>query len=135
MVSFPARLAISDNTCTHITQQTLLVKGHGVDRHLLGLRCQIKTEEEKKKAYLFTDPSYIQSMSFALSTSNMSPGDHLYGGFAPVVPNGYGINYALGKSKVKLSVSTWISDKETDGYRLKDSIDQTLVELPKKLGL
>ena len=62
--------------------------GQGIDRHLLGLRCQIKDESEREKSTLFTDPEYIQSMYFRLSSSNMSPGTNFYGGFGPVVPEG-----------------------------------------------
>ena len=49
--------------------------GKGTDRHLLGLRCMIKNEEEKQQATLFTDPAYIKSMYFKLSSSKMSPGN------------------------------------------------------------
>lgn len=56
--------------------------GYGCDRHLLGLRMMLK---EGEKASLFTDPAYLQSMNFKLSSSNVSPGDYFYGGFGPVV--------------------------------------------------
>ncbi|KAG5455762.1 MAG: Choline/Carnitine o-acyltransferase-domain-containing protein [Olpidium bornovanus] len=57
--------------------------GKGVDRHLLGLRTRIANEDERATATLFTDPSYAKAMYFKLSTSNMSPGTYLWGGFAP----------------------------------------------------
>ena len=48
--------------------------GKGVDRHLLGLRVQIRNPEEATKATLFTDPAYVKSMYFKLSTSNIGTG-------------------------------------------------------------
>lgn len=50
-------------------------KGQGVDRHLLGLRCMLQSPEESQQASLFTDPYYLKSMWFKLSSSNMSPGN------------------------------------------------------------
>lgn len=44
--------------------------GHGVDRHLLGLRI-MASPEELKQIKLFTDPSYIKGMSFKLSCTNI----------------------------------------------------------------
>ncbi|CAG8763191.1 9064_t:CDS:2, partial [Racocetra fulgida] len=79
-----------------------------------GLRCQIRDEEEKSKATLFKDPSYVQSMSFKLSTSNMSPAFGFHCGFGAVVPDGYGICYAIGKDKLKISISSYKKCKETD---------------------
>ena len=34
--------------------------GMGIDRHMLGLRCMIKPDEQSK-ATMFTDPSYTGS--------------------------------------------------------------------------
>jgi carnitine O-acetyltransferase len=96
--------------------------GKGVDRHLLGLRCQLRNAEEQARATLFTDPAYLASMSFELSTSNMSPGDYLWGGFGAVVKNGYGINYAIGRRHVKFSISAWNECAETDIYTLRQQI-------------
>jgi hypothetical protein len=48
--------------------------GKGIDRHLLGFRALIKNADEQKQATLFTDPAFIKSMYFKLSSSNMSPG-------------------------------------------------------------
>ncbi|KAJ1970809.1 Carnitine O-acetyltransferase mitochondrial, partial [Dimargaris verticillata] len=104
--------------------------GQGVDRHLLGLRCMIENSDEQAKATLFTDPAYVQSMSFRLSTSNLSPGTYFYGGFAPGVPNGYGINYSLGADQIKLSISNWKSTSaETDCQDFKRAITQSLEDL------
>ncbi|KAJ3197413.1 hypothetical protein HK101_003839 [Irineochytrium annulatum] len=105
--------------------------GKGIDRHLLGLRCQIR-DGETPKATLFTDPAYLKSMYFKLSTSNMSPGKYFYGGFGPVVPEGYGINYAIGKNDLKFSISAKRSCKDTDPRKFRETLLRTLEDIPKK---
>jgi carnitine O-acetyltransferase len=103
-------------------------EGRGVDRHLLGLRCMMQGKDAEK-ATLFNDPAYLKSMWFRLSTSNMSPGKYFYGGFGPVVPDGYGINYAIDKDALKLSISSKISCKETNSYRFRETLLRTLKDM------
>ncbi|RSH77156.1 uncharacterized protein EHS24_003790 [Apiotrichum porosum] len=103
--------------------------GQGVDRHLLGLRAQLQSPEEAEKASLFADPAYARSTSFVLSTSNTTPGDKFRGGFAPVVADGYGVNYALDPKDIKIQVSDWVSSKSTDAPRFLDTVVQTLRDI------
>jgi hypothetical protein len=102
--------------------------GKGIDRHMLGLRCMIKPGENEK-ATMFTDSAYLNSMNFKLSTSNMSPGTLFYGGFGPVVSDGYGINYSIGIDSLKLSISNKKSAKTTNGNKLRDIIEKTLKDM------
>lgn len=108
--------------------------GKGVDRHLLGLRSMMQTPEEQKQALIFQDPSYIQSMYFKLSSSNMSPGDNFWGGFGPVVPEGYGINYAIGKENIKFSISSLKSCRETNSTEFRETILRALRDMKKTLS-
>ncbi|ORX86023.1 acyltransferase ChoActase/COT/CPT [Basidiobolus meristosporus CBS 931.73] len=114
---------------SHLEYMGAASSGKGVDRHLLGLRSVIETDAEREKATIFSDPSYIKSMYFKLSTSNMSPGDHFYGGFGPVVPEGYGVNYAIGKNNMKFSISSWRTCKETDSDIFRDTLKKSLNDL------
>ncbi|GBC09236.1 hypothetical protein RclHR1_08700004 [Rhizophagus clarus] len=114
---------------THIEYMISATNGKGVDRHLLGLRCQIQNEEEKSRALIFTDPSYIQSMYFKLSSSNLSPGDYFYGGFGAVVPEGYGINYSIGKEGIKFSICSFKKYNETDSKTLRKTLKNALDDL------
>jgi carnitine O-acetyltransferase len=102
--------------------------GKGIDRHMLGLRCMIKPVEQEK-ATMFADPAYIKTMYFKLSTSNMSPGTYFYGGFGPVVPEGYGINYAIGKDDLKFSISSKKSCPATNSFKFRQQLEQTLIDL------
>ena len=102
--------------------------GKGIDRHMLGMRCMIKPDE-MDKATMFTDPSYLKSMYFKLSTSNMSPGKNFYGGFGPVVPEGYGINYAIDHDDLKFSISSKVSCKGTNSFKFREMLELTLKDL------
>lgn len=114
---------------SHMEYMKSASNGHGVDRHLLGLRCQMTTEEAaSEEAAIYQDPSYWGSQYWLLSTSNTSPGDLAWGGFGAVVPEGYGINYAIGKERVRMSVSSWNSYKDTDSASFRKTIHGVLEE-------
>lgn len=119
---------------SHLEYMMAASAGKGVDRHLLGLRSMMQTPEEQKQALIFQDPSYIQSMYFRLSSSNMSPGDNFWGGFGPVVPEGYGINYAIGKENIKFSISSLKSCAETNSTEFRETILSALKDLRKALS-
>ena len=112
---------------TQIKYTIAATNGKGVDRHLLGLRCMIQLKEEAPG--LFKDPAYIKSMYFKLSSSNVSPGDYLYGGFGPVVPEGYGVNYAIGSNNLKFSISSRRNCKETCSRSFRKMLEQSLVDI------
>ncbi|KAI8324236.1 acyltransferase ChoActase/COT/CPT [Martensiomyces pterosporus] len=114
---------------SHLEYMKAAASGQGVDRHLLGLRAQIRSQEESERSTLFQDPAYVQSMSFALSTSNVSPGELFRGGFAPVIPDGYGLNYALDKNDLKFAVTDWVSSPETDATAFRETVYKTLIDL------
>lgn len=113
----------------HLEYMKAASNGQGVDRHLLGLRCQMTEEEAaSEKAAIYQDPSYWGSQYWLLSTSNTSPGDLAWGGFGAVVPEGYGINYAIGKERVRMSVSSWNSYADTDSAAFRETIRGVLDE-------
>ncbi|KAF7728290.1 hypothetical protein EC973_006465 [Apophysomyces ossiformis] len=114
---------------SHLEYMKSASNGQGVDRHLLGLRCQMTAEEaESNGAAIYQDPSYWGSQYWLLSTSNTSPGDLAWGGFGAVVPEGYGINYAIGKERVRMSVSSWKSYADTDSADFRKTIRGVLDE-------
>ncbi|CAO3618143.1 unnamed protein product [Cunninghamella echinulata] len=97
--------------------------GQGIDRHLFGLYFQMTPEEAQSDlAAIFKDPSYRQSQYWKLSTSNTSPGNLAWGAFGPVVTDGYGINYAIDKEMVRLSVSSWKQAKDTNSSDFRKTI-------------
>ncbi|KAI8143533.1 acyltransferase ChoActase/COT/CPT [Fennellomyces sp. T-0311] len=114
---------------SHLEYMKAAVNGMGVDRHLLGLRCMMTPEEAASEAAaIFQDPSYANSQYWTLSTSNVSPGDTSYGGFGAVVPEGYGIAYAVDKERIRLSISSWKSYEPTDPAVFRETINDVLDE-------
>ncbi|GAA5809971.1 hypothetical protein MFLAVUS_003386 [Mucor flavus] len=112
---------------THMEYMKAASNGHGVDRHLLGLRTQMTpAEAESEGAAIFQDPSYWGSQYWLLSTSNTSPGDLAWGGFGAVVPEGYGSNYAIGKDRVRLSITSWNSYADTDSSAFRKTVQGVL---------
>ncbi|KAJ3038609.1 hypothetical protein HDV00_000453 [Rhizophlyctis rosea] len=103
--------------------------GRGIDRHMLGLRSMIQSEEEGRSATLFNDKAFGISMNFRLSTSNMSPGKWFWGGFGPVVQDGYGVNYAIDKDELKFSISSRKSCEETSSHRFKMELERVLIDM------
>jgi carnitine O-acetyltransferase len=85
--------------------------------------------EEAEEAEIFSDPIFQESTYFKLSTSNMSPGEFFYGGFGPVVPDGYGVNYAIGQDTLKFSISARKAKKVTNCYKLRQSLEKTLKDM------
>ncbi|CAO3680421.1 unnamed protein product [Rhizopus stolonifer] len=112
----------------HSLKHSLMYKkGQGVDRHLLGLRCQMTPEEAaSKEAAIFQDPSYWGSQYWLLSTSNTSPGITSWGGFGAVVPEGYGVNYAISSSRTRISISSWHSYTNTSSPEFRQTIRQVM---------
>ena len=64
--------------------------GQGFDRHLFALR-KIAEQKSGTMPSLFADPHYQLINHIILSTSTLSSPAIEFGGFAPVVPNGFGI--------------------------------------------
>lgn len=130
---------------THVQRTIDSTNGQGVDRHLLGLRCMLEGDEAKSEmGALFRDPAYVGSMSFLMSTSNVSPGDYFYGGFGPVMPSiilfcfdfrlissvdGYGINYAIGKDGLKFSISSRRVSDETCSRSFRKVLEGCLTDM------
>ena len=68
----------------------LLISGQGFDRHMFSMKA-IAAARGGELPAVYTDPAYAQLNHVILSTSTLSSPALLIGGFAPVVPNGYGI--------------------------------------------
>lgn len=85
--------------------------GHGVDRHLLGLRCMVASGEHTPA--LFQHVSYTRSTDFQMSTSNVSMGNTWLALFAPVTEHGYGLPYTVRQNAIYVNVTTWNSSHFT----------------------
>ena len=106
-----------------------MLTGQGVDRHLLGLMVAAHLCGEQPA--LFTDPAFKRSGgggNYVISTSNVGY-TPLFGGFAPMTPDGYGVCYAMLEGRMNISVSAWRDCKDTDAARFKAGIARALLDL------
>lgn len=80
----------------------------GVDRHLFGLKKLVRDNEEMPA--LFNDPIFAKSSHWEMSTSNLTS-KYLDGwGYGEVVPDGYGLSYAIHDDKLCWGITTLNGD-------------------------
>lgn len=90
------------------------VNGHGVDRHLFGLKNSLKANE--KKPELFTDPAFAYSSHWYLSTSQLSS-EHFDGyGWGQVVNDGFGCAYMIKGNALQFNIAS-VKDLEVHGEK------------------
>ena len=68
-------------------------KGKGVDRHFFGMA--MLADEKNKMPDLYSDPLFIRSKTWRVSTSHLTHKNIENWGFGEVVPDGLGIAYAV----------------------------------------
>lgn len=80
--------------------------GQGFDRHLFALRYLTNSKGEPLHS-IYTDPAYSAINHNILSTSTLTSPAVSLGGFAPVVPDGYGVGYGVHDDWIGCNVSTY----------------------------
>ena len=99
-------------------------KGQGCDRHLLSLKFLVK--EGEKLPALYSDPGYIRSGHWAISTSGLT-GELMDGwAFGEVVPDGIGVGYSVQKARLRFSVSSAHPDQKW-AARMCQNLESALV--------
>ncbi|KAK5869344.1 hypothetical protein PBY51_024069 [Eleginops maclovinus] len=80
--------------------------GQGFDRHLFAMKYLANSQNQALHS-LYTDPAYTAINHNILSTSTLtSPAVNL-GGFAPVVPDGFGVGYGVHDDWIGCNVSSY----------------------------
>uniref|UniRef100_A0A8I5ZW87 Carnitine O-palmitoyltransferase 2, mitochondrial n=1 Tax=Rattus norvegicus TaxID=10116 RepID=A0A8I5ZW87_RAT len=87
-------------------KHTSYISGQGFDRHLYALR-YLATARGLNLPELYLDPAYQQMNHNILSTSTLNSPAVSLGGFAPVVPDGFGIAYAVHDDWIGCNVSSY----------------------------
>lgn len=98
--------------------------GDGFDRHLFGLK-EIALRSGYELHPLYSDPLYVEAQQFVLSTSTLYGECFSGGGFAPVVPDGFGLGYGYVDQNFGVLVSSY-KDKRNNGQfvqALNESLD------------
>ncbi|KAF9208140.1 Carnitine O-acetyltransferase mitochondrial [Haplosporangium sp. Z 27] len=122
---------------SHVEYMANAVEGKGVDRHLLGLRLSLKSDEPKPS--MFTQDIFSRSCHWNLSTSQLS-GELFDGyGWGEVVPDGYGVAYMVNENNLSFNVASrkemrpehlhhYLKESAT---QMKQLFEKTLLEAPK----
>ncbi|KAF8630954.1 hypothetical protein AX17_005310 [Amanita inopinata Kibby_2008] len=88
----------------HMQYSAWAADSQGVDRHLFGLKKCLKEGESVPEIYI--DESFSKSNHWELSTSQLSS-PYLEGwGYGEVVPDGYGLSYAIGNDYIRWTVTS-----------------------------
>nr|XP_057929190.1 carnitine O-palmitoyltransferase 2, mitochondrial [Doryrhamphus excisus] len=80
--------------------------GQGFDRHLFALRYLAMSKGQPLHS-LYTDPAYAAINHNILSTSTLTSPAVSIGGFAPVVPDGFGVGYGVHDDWIGCNVSSY----------------------------
>ncbi|KAJ5253633.1 hypothetical protein N7524_010813 [Penicillium chrysogenum] len=76
--------------------------GHGVDRHLFGLKKLLQPGEKLPEIY--QDPAYAYSSSWYLSTSQLSSEFFNGYGWSQVIDDGFGIAYMINENSLNFNI-------------------------------
>ncbi|XP_051503513.1 choline O-acetyltransferase-like isoform X1 [Myxocyprinus asiaticus] len=111
------------------TNYTILaITGMAIDNHLLGLR-EIAKELKLEKPELFSDPTYVTSNQFILSTSQVPTTEEMFCCYGPVVPNGYGACYNPQADHIIFCVSSFSDSAETSSDLFVKALEGCLKEM------
>jgi carnitine O-octanoyltransferase len=97
--------------------------GKGCDRHLFGLQ-MLAMEEGVQIPELFTSKGWKASGgggNFVISTSFVGDSP-VYGGFSPMVKDGYGVCYAITSNQLKFIVTSWKTCSSTSAAAFRDGL-------------
>ncbi|KKK15144.1 hypothetical protein P175DRAFT_0503044 [Aspergillus ochraceoroseus IBT 24754] len=114
--------------------------GHGVDRHLFGLKKLVR--EGETLPAVFTDPAFVYSGSWYLSTSQLSSEFFNGYGWSQVIDDGFGIAYMINENSLNFNIvckrigaermSYYLNEAATD---LRDALMPDLVAEAEKAKL
>ena len=102
--------------------------GNGFDRHLFALK-EIALRSGKQLPELYSDPMFLQSQHYTLSTSTLYGECFAGGGFAPVVPDGFGLGYGYVDANFGVLVSSYKSHRNNTQF--VQALNESLNDLRK----
>ena len=119
-------------TEAHVEYMRKAKNGHGVDRHLFGLRMLFEENPSQfggEKPEIFTDPNYSKSSHWKLSTSHCgSPSLSLFG-FGPVVPQGFGVGYMIKNELISFVITSKYNVLGSSSVVFASLLEQSLYHL------
>ena len=107
----------------------MALQGMGVDRHFYALKSISDAAGGDLVHPLLTDPIFVHSKSFRISSSNVTaPFLDLFG-FGPVVGDGYGIGYLILSDEIPMNITSFKDNPETSSPALAASLTQALGDI------
>jgi len=100
--------------------------GQGFDRHLFGLRHTAEKIMELETPAIFKDYTFQVMNHIVLSTSTLASHAVNFGGFAPVVPDGFGVGYGVREDWVGCNITSY---DNRDVSQLVDAIMTSLKDI------
>ncbi|XP_053148652.1 spermatogenesis-associated protein 9 isoform X2 [Hemicordylus capensis] len=83
--------------------------GQGFDRHLFALKYLVQCRGANMPD-IYTDPAYKKINHIIISTSTLNSPAINYGGFGPVVPNGFGLGYNVFDTWIGCSITSYLDE-------------------------
>lgn len=98
--------------------------GDGFDRHLFAMK-ELAIRSNIKLPSFYQDPLYLKSQHYTLSTSTLYGECFAGGGFAPVVPDGFGLGYGYVDANFGVLVSSYKNHRNNTQFvqALEESLD------------
>lgn len=101
-------------------------KGLGVDRHFLGMSLLVKDGEAMPD--LYSDPVFVRSKRWRVSTSNLTHPKLENWGYGEVVPDGVGLSYSVHKNHLVFGI-TALKEHGEWPEKLSQYLEDALVEM------
>ena len=123
--------ALKAACAAHGEQVQRVLTGQGIDRHLLGLYIAAHLQGVDPLPAVFSDKAYKLSGgggNYRVSTSNVGY-TPLFGGFAPMTADGYGVCYSMLEGRMNVMITSWKSCPETSSTRFRDTLSQVLMDM------
>lgn len=95
--------------------------GHGVDRHLFGLKKFVKAQDPLPE--LYQDPMYSFSCSWYLSTSQLSSEYYNGYGWSQVIDPGFGCAYMINENNININIVSKKQGSEKLRFYLNEAAD------------
>uniref|UniRef100_A0A6B2L062 Choline/carnitine acyltransferase domain-containing protein n=1 Tax=Arcella intermedia TaxID=1963864 RepID=A0A6B2L062_9EUKA len=111
----------------HVKYLNEAKKGKGIDRHFLAFK--LLMQESGETHPLFSDPVFINSSTWRLSTSHLGFPNVNSIGFGPVAPDGYGVCYAVKKEEIRVHLTNWKDCSTANVQQFKQLLTNSLDQI------
>jgi len=122
---------LQEATAAHSQYTALAGQAAGVDRHFFGLSMLVQDGEEAPA--LFSDPVFVRSKTWRVSTSHLTHPNFINWGFGQVVPDGVGIGYSIHPKSCVFNVTALAETPWT--MQLTHLLEEALLEMQEMIVL